>query len=241
MKRYFCILTVLLALLSAGARAQRVPDNDSIFRAVVDGASPYYYPNLMARYMAGDATLSPDDYFYLYYGYIWEPTYRPLEPDPDADHILELFSKNPEPGYSQCESIIGSGLKVMRRDPFSPRNLNYLTYAYGALGDTLNERLSARRFEAVLATIRSSGTGLKDSSPWHVLTRFHAEDVVGAMGLVPRRALIISAKVEYIPLLEPNDGVKGYYFDYSRAYSKKPDNLPDKRSGGWRINGLKVK
>jgi hypothetical protein len=46
--------------------------------------------------------------------------------------------------------------------------------------------------------------------------------------------------VEYIPLMKKtHDKIKGYYFDYSRIYKNKPDDVTFQRDRTWQFNNLK--
>ena len=38
--------------------------------------------------------------------------------------------------------------------------------------------------------------------------------------------------------MRKQDGIKGFYFDYSRVYRNKPDDVTIKRDRTWQINGL---
>jgi hypothetical protein len=210
----------------------QAPDNDKILVAVIDGDSPYYYPSLMERYERGDTTLTLDDYHYLYYGFAFSEDYRPLEPISSTDRILAVFDSTPDPKNAEAERILMFAKETMKHDPFSPRNINFMTYAYGMIGDTLNERISADRLYKVLATISSSGDGLKEESPMHVLLSSHADDVVAAKGYNVKRHIVVSSSVEFIDIEENPDKIKGFYFDYSRMYMKRPDNMPEKRVQG---------
>ena len=50
-------LALLLLLLPALAGA-KTPDENDLLDRTLDSSSPFYYPNLMMRYNAGDATLT---------------------------------------------------------------------------------------------------------------------------------------------------------------------------------------
>ena len=63
---------LLLLLLIPALAAAKVPEEDNIIDRTMDSESPYYYPALMLRYNAGDATLTDEDYHYLYYGYAYQ-------------------------------------------------------------------------------------------------------------------------------------------------------------------------
>jgi hypothetical protein len=71
------LATLLLAIaLPIAVVAQddnyRVPDEDDILRQTLTNSSPYYYTNLMLKYRNGQQELTADEYFYLYYGYIYD-------------------------------------------------------------------------------------------------------------------------------------------------------------------------
>ena len=51
---------------------------------------------------------------------------------------------------------------------------------------------------------------------------------------------IVSRNVEYVPLTKKSeDRIKGFYFDYSRVYRNKPDDVVIKRDRTWQFNNLK--
>lgn len=232
-------LACLILLCSAlqPLHAQQAPDNEAIHQAIMNPESPYYYPNLFGRYMAGDRTLTAEDYRYLYYGYVWQDSYKPFETSPASDRILMIFEATPEPDAEGMYRIIQYATEVMRTEPFNPSNINFLTYAYGALGDTVNERINHDRLQMVVSTIKSTGTGVSEESPWHVIAFSHAKDVMVMMGLQTRKPMIVSRTVEYFPLVMRQEKVRGYYFNYERVYWFKPDAQPE-RERSWEFNGM---
>ena len=215
------------------------PDNEAILAQTIDSSSPYYYPALYLRYMTGDTTLTTQDYHYLYYGYAFQEHYRPLETIPVQDRILVIFEQNPEPDSLACTKIIEYAHQVMRADPFSPANLNFLIYAYGKTGNYDKERLYRIRLDSITHVIRSSGEGTREKSPWHVLFFSHASDMVTMMGLQPLKRIVISRSVEFIPLYQKQGKAKGFYFDFSRVYRNRPEARPQQRPG-WEVNGIKL-
>ena len=144
------------------------------------------------------------------------------------------------PSVAQLQSLIESGMEAMELDPFNPKVLNMLAFAYGALGDVQREQLYFDHLNGVLQTIESSGTGLKESSPWHILMFSHAYDLLASKGYQYGQSRIISRNVEYVPLTKVlKDRIKGFYFDYSRVYRNKPDEVVIKRDRTWQFNNLK--
>jgi len=167
MKRFLC----LLLLLPAWAGAQ-VPVEDDILARTLDSSSPYYYTTLMMRYRAGDPTLTDLDYHYLYYGYAYQESYKPLIPVPELDKLLLLASSvdTENPQKETLEAIIATGNDVLARDPFSPKVLNLMAFAYDMLGDKEQAAAYAARMNGVLRAVLASGDGLSQQSPRHVLT-----------------------------------------------------------------------
>ena len=220
----------------------RVPDEDDILHQTLSATSPYYYTNLMLKYRNGAEKLTEDEYFYLYYGYLYQESYRPFVDNRALDEMLLIMSSIDVemPSVAQLQSLIERGLEAMELDPFNPKVLNMLAFAYGALGDVQREQLYFDHLNGVLRTIESSGTGLKESSPWHILMFSHAYDLLASKGYQYGQSRIISRNVEYVPLTKVlKDKIKGFYFDYSRVYRNKPDEVVIKRDRTWQFNNLK--
>ncbi len=203
----------------------QTPNEEKILMEISSAASEWYYPNLMLRYEAGDTTLTATDYHYLYYGYAYDDRYLPLNTIAAEGELLStLGDGNSEPGVEQMLLIIRYGEKVRESDPFSPLNLNFLTYAYGSIGDTINERINYDRMTKVLATIAASGNGLKNETSMHVLRFEHAKDWITARGAEIAYRRVVSRTTEFISLKTKDEaGNRGYFFDFSRVYWKKPE------------------
>ena len=221
-------LLVLLLFLPLMATA-KIPVEEDIIRQTLDSESPYYYPNLMLRYQSGDDSMTEEDYHYLYYGYAYQDAYKPLNAHSDMDKAI-LIAQTVDfenPTHESLEKLIAAVNDALVQDPFSPKLLNLLAFAYGALGDSKNEQINYNRMNSILATIEDSGNGLKEGSAWHILMFGHALDLLAAHDRHYGKARVVSRSVEYVPLLEPvrtEEGrIKGYYFDYSRIYRNKPD------------------
>jgi len=156
MKRLL-ILWLLLPLLSAA----KVPVESDIKARIEDPASEQYYPNLRLRYEQADSTLTAEDYHYLYYGYAYQPQYRPLETNPALDRFYETLARlNVDaPADTDLLAVIEAGTEALEADPFSPQVLNFLSFAHAQRGDTAQAAAYRDKMNLVLATIESSGDG----------------------------------------------------------------------------------
>ena len=237
-------LLVLLLFLPLMATA-KIPVEEDIIRQTLDSESPYYYPNLMLRYQSGDDSMTEEDYHYLYYGYAYRDEYKPLAVNPDLDKMLMLASGiDPDkPDRATLETMVSMGNDALKRDPFSPKILNLMSFAYGALGDKEQEKAWSDRMNGVIRTILGSGDGFTQKTPRHVLMFDHALDVLAAEGLSFGKARIVSRTVEFVPLVVPyvveGKKRKGFYFDFSRVYWNKPEGYTYQRDRTWQFNNLK--
>lgn len=240
------LLYIVLALLMAPSLSwSKIPDEDDILDRTLDSSSPYYYPSLMMRYNNLD-TLSEEDYHYLYYGYTYQESYKPLATNNAVDMLYEsLIGLDPDAVTDEeMRQVISICNEAMKADPFNPTVLNMMVFAYGALGDKQKEEAYFRHLNGILETIKASGDGRSEKYPMHIIMFSHAVDVVASMDLTGKRAEIVSREVEYIPLIQPvkaPDGkkIRGFYFDYSRIYRNKPDDVTFKKKRTWQFNNLK--
>ena len=237
MKHILTILTTLFVVLSASAKT---PNNDLIFAKINDVNSPFYYPNLMLRYKEGKP-MSDDEYHHLYYGYAFQPSYKPLEVNPAMTRVQEIMARLSldTPSVHDIDELIAAGIAAMEFDPFSPTLLNILVYAYGASGDKVRELAYSDHLNGILRCIEQSGDGLKEKSPMHIIMFSHGTDYIASKNINHLKGRIISRSVEFIPFDFPRNKVKGYYFDYSRVYWNKPDNYTFQRDRTWQFNNLK--
>lgn len=218
-----------------------VPTEQEILSKTLDSSSPYYYTNLMLKYRLGVEPLTDEEYYYLYYGYYYTEEYRPFAYNGALDAMMEVMAGlNPQqPTIGQLEILVERGGEALEVDPFSPKVLNIMAYAYGALEDSAREELYFNHLNGILGAIERSGTGVKEESPWHIMMFSHAYDLLASKSYIYNEARIISRSVEFIPLRsKSHDGIKGFYFDYSRIFSHKPDDVTIKKDRTWQFNNL---
>ncbi|MCH5329892.1 MAG: DUF4919 domain-containing protein [Alistipes sp.] len=235
------LIAVLLTAVCGGSVFGAVPDNDDIYGKTADASSPYYYPNLKLRFDEWSVPMADDELFYLYYGFAFSEHYRPLQSDPNYVRVMEIMSKIAieEPLVSDIDELIMAGVKSLEHDPFSPQILNILAYAYGALGDTRREKAYFEKFNGIIRVIESSGDGLREKSPMHIIMFSHALDLIASRGWDYQKSRVISRNVEYVPFDVPHEKAKGFYFDFSRIYWNKPEGYTFKRERTWQFNNLK--
>lgn len=240
--RYLLFAVLFSAAVgSTLSAAAAVPDNDDIYAKTADPSSPYYYPNLKMRFDEWSFPMADDELFYLYYGYAFSENYKPLQSDPYYVRVMEIMSKIAieEPLVSDLDELIMAAAQSLEHDPFSPQMLNIMAYAYGALGDRGREKAYYEKFNGIIRVIESTGDGLKEKTPMHILMFSHAQDLVASKGWLCKKSRVISRNVEYLPFDVSDKKTKGYYFDFSRIYWNKPEGYTFKRERTWQFNNLK--
>lgn len=237
-----------VSILAGSVRAQTAdsltvsaPDYEKIAAEVADMASPYYYPRLMGRYEKGDTTLTLDDFRHLYYGYPEQPGYKPLLCSPYADSLDRAFGKKTRLEADDYRRVAGFAREILKEEPFSMRDLNVLAFAYQMLDEPERAAVQMFKIRGIMEAIRSTGTGLKEESPWYVIYMRDAEDVLNLIGARFTKFIILTRSVEYAPVYNmPDKKNKGYYFDYSEVYKRRPDYLDElpKQKRKFEVNPL---
>lgn len=241
MKRLFTALLLFLPLLVVA----KVPVEQDILDRITDQRSPYYYTKLMMRYTNGALDLTDDDYHYLYYGFAYQEAYKPLDSNVDKEEMLSLMmGLDPDKAdRALLEQLLIRANAARMSDPFSPQILNVLTFAHQMLGNDAEAQRWAAHLNGVIRTILSSGDGLTQKSPRHILMFDHALDVMAAEGLAAGQARVISRTVEFVPLLSTQviagKKRKGIYFNFERIYRNKPEGYTYTRERTWQFNNLK--
>ncbi|MEG0601919.1 MAG: DUF4919 domain-containing protein [Mucinivorans sp.] len=229
-KKHIIILLLLTLSLITLSTAAQTPNYKAIKDSIENSSSPYYYPLLMGRYQLSDTTLTAADYHYLYYGYPEQPTYRPLLSNSYTDSLTMAFGTRVTPTANTYYRVIHLCKVILQQEPFNLRDLNALAFAYSQLGDTIRAKKTMRQMEMIIATIKSSGNGLSEATPWYIIYYNHAEDILNLMNFAWRRPIILTRTVELFPVDKVkmlNPTVKGYYFDFAPIYFRRADYLDD--------------
>ncbi len=231
------IIMVSVLLCSLSTRAQSPPDMDAIRDSISNPSSKYFYQQLFDRYRLQDSTLTQEDFHYLYYGYGEQVNYMPLLDNSARAELEDIMSGYSTPTAADYRRAIALASAILEIEPFNPRDINALAYLYAMTGNEEEAAKLMHNLEMIVATIKATGSGLSEESPWWVIYFDHAEDVVDLMGLDWSTPIILSRAVEFIPLSgETRDGVKGYYFNYSEIYARKPDYLDNVKAPKRKMN-----
>ncbi len=229
--KYLAILGLaLLGVFASSAQEPKAPDWTKIEFEVTSPSSPYHYPALMERYMQSDTTLSFEDYFHLYYGYVFQDDYKPLMKYPEADSLTDLFGKRTTPSPETFKKALGFAVPLTQKNPFSLRDINMLAYIYDNMGKPDAAKAQMHKLRMLQKVISSTGYGVEQESPWYIILASNTDDMVALMGLEVTNSMISGANIEFKQVRTMPRGLdkfKGYYFEFSPIYKKEPTYLED--------------
>lgn len=226
------LLVILLWVLVLGgtvhqnAVAQTPPNLEAIRDSIYDPGSNFYYPALFSRYQAMDTTLTMTDYHYLYYGYPEQDTYMPLLDNSAKSELEQIMGKRTTPTAEDYERAVVLAKTILEVEPFNLRDINALAYLYSKTGFDSQAAYLMERIDMIANTIRATGDGLTEQTPWWITYFNHGIDLLALMNCDQEEPIILSRSVELIPVRKmPNRKDKGYYFNYSEIYAHGADYL----------------
>lgn len=226
LRKYTLLLTSLVYITIANAQEFKQVAWDKIDFEVNSPTSEYFYKNLYNRYVAADTTLTENDYFYLYYGYPTQENYKPLLESKFRDQLKEIFAKRE--AIVDFRKIVSLTNSILETEPFNLRDINALAFALNMLGQTEEAAAQMKKVEMIAKTIKSTGSGYDQKSPWYVIYTENCEDLLGFMGLNSTRKMIVSKDILFIQVSNMPENLKklkGYYFNYAEIYKRKPSYL----------------
>lgn len=214
------IVLLLVCLLSFALHAQEqafvAPDYDDIRQEITNKSSPYYYPLLLKRYKSLDTTLTSQEYTHLYYGYVFQKSYKPYNVPKENQLISNLLEKEPLT-KKDLDKIIRLTSKSLKRFPFNLDQLINRSFAYHLKGQEDVSIKLRKQFSDLLEAIRMTGNGLKQETAYHVITVGNEYEFIRAYGLVPH-SQIFANMCDYIKLASNTYEIEGLYFNVEQPY-----------------------
>jgi len=172
---------IFLILLSSSIFSQdlffKTPDYEMIRSDIQDSTGRYFYPQLLKRYLSYDTTLTIDDYRHLYYGYIFQESYKPNWESPNDKKVADIW-ENTKWSQKDRDEIIVLSNQSLNYFPFDLRNINWLVGGYSLKGDYRKAKMESIRFAGLLKAIMSSGDGKKCETGIHLISVFHEKVIV---------------------------------------------------------------
>lgn len=214
------ILIAIFSCIFISSHAQEeffvAPDFKQIERNTKESSSSYYYPNLMKRYMEGDAKITSDEGRHLYFGFVYQQGYEPA----DTSSYNNLLAKTLAKGVftpDDYNDILQYSSALLLEDPFNLRALNAMLLVYAQQDDTEQYKKVAQKRKIVQDAIVSTGDGMSENTPFYIIKVAHEYDILPFLGYTygGEDKILRNKKVNYLTLGNNRFGVERVYFNIS--------------------------
>lgn len=218
MKKKILIFIEIILCFSLTAQKSKFekPDYKRIKSEISNINSKLYYPVLFERYTRHDTTLEETDYHFLYYGYLFQPSFSPYGNSVYSDSLKKVYNKDTL-SASDVDTLIKYEQLVLKDAPFDLRDLNTLAYGYEQKGDVESAKLVIFAMDKLINTILSTGDGIMEKTAWHVISVSHEYDILNILGYKFGGQQTLTGKgCDYLTVQENSNGIKGFYFDVNK-------------------------
>jgi len=134
------------------------------------------YSVLLKRFIDSDSTLKPSDFKLLYYGFRYEPTYKPLESE-FHENLLKAYNRAMR--YKDAVAIADS---VLIQNPVSLRAYFEKAYSSAQMMKHDEEAYNRKRYIVLCNVIKNSGSGTPES-PFITISVNDALEFLAYLGL----------------------------------------------------------
>lgn len=219
MKKLSLIIAITLcALALAYAHMQEdfftPPDYAQIERNVQSPSSPFYYPRLMERFLAGDSTFTTEESRHLYFGFVFQPAYTPTDTSPYNRRLATVLSRQ-SLSARDFDEILRYSRALLEEDPFNLRALNAIMLVYAQRDNVAGFRRADWQRRIVQDAIVSSGDGMSERTPFFVIRVAHQYDMLPLFGFRfgGEDRLLRNGRMNTLSLAENRFEIPWLYFD----------------------------
>ena len=210
--KHFIIAIILffgissMHIYSAETATVEIPDMEKIENAVRDSRSPYYYPDLMKKYLGNDTTMTLQDFRHLYLGYASQEDYNPYRTVEIPERIEKLYAQTVHT-ESECDSLIQYARIALSDIPFDLRQINFLIYGLRQKGETEEANLWEYRLKGIIQAILSD-----------------EYNIVNRQGFTATEFTFVEPYFDYISIEKNPLKIEGFYFNVKKLlkeYNRK--------------------
>ncbi|MBU8893223.1 MAG: DUF4919 domain-containing protein [Bacteroidales bacterium] len=196
-------------------------DLKNIKKEISKKESGYYYPDLMAKYIANDTSLTLEDYKYLFYGFTFQPEYIPYGRH-DSLEVMNSYWGNEliSPNFKKLFELSGI---ILEDFPFDFRAIGTRVISAFEIGDSVISKIWYHKYDKLIRTILSSGDGKSYETAFLVTQTSEEYEIVHVLGFYPSGQSLVSNKgknYDLIDLTENEFGLESLYFDIDIFFGK---------------------
>ena len=175
----FCL--IFYAAVFAQYDGPEAPNYKEIEKNIRDSSSAFYYEDLMKRYLSGDSTMNIDQHRHLYFGYIFQPDYNPVD-DSKYNSMLSGVLNKQHFSEQDLNNITTYAQALLAEDPFNMRALNALLLVFAQKDEVKSYKSTVVKRNIVERAIVSSGDGMSKKTAYYVIKVAHEYDILGFLG-----------------------------------------------------------
>lgn len=228
-----CAAVIAAVAVNAATRVSAHPDFQSIRTKTVNPDSEFYYPNLLKAFLSNDTTMTGDDYYYLYYGAMFQEDYNPYRSNPYEEELKAtqpLYFRHGTLSRNEKMQIQRLAEKSLANNPLDLTQLSHLVYAYEQLGKQNLAGIWRNKLNNLILTISRSGTGIDKEHAIVISYPSHEFDFFNLSGATVEGQQFVEPYYEVVTVRMPGASeTKEYWFDLHHVLEQYYDKHPDER------------
>lgn len=193
------------------------PDLNEVMETTLNPSNKYYFPKLWAKYQRNDTTMTPEEYRYLYLGYMFQEDYDPYRESIHAEKTESLRGKE-KYTKEEVDTIRKYAEKALEDNPFDLRQMSFLVHVLKERNKNMSAKIWEYRLEHLLGAIKSTGTGEDVENAWFVIYPMHEYDMIQLLGYEAVDVEYIDPGYDHL-IVQPDGSVShrkpasGFYFN----------------------------
>ena len=195
------------------------PDLDSIRQETLNPKSRFHFPKLLKKYEVNDTTMTPEEFRYFYFGYMFQEDFDPYRESPYPG-MIDHYRQSPTHTKEEADTIEKYARLALEDNPFDLRQMSFLVHVLKEKKKTMRAKIWEFRLENILGAIKSTGTGDSTENAWYVIYPSHEYDMVQLLGYEAVDVKWIEPCYDYL-LVQPDENDKrrrdkkaeGFYFN----------------------------
>ena len=188
------------------------PDYKKIEININNKNTNLFYNNLLEQYKKADSTMTLEEKRHLYYGYIFQSSYKPYDTSHYSDSLRSLMKKDNHDKID-LKKIIRFGDSILVENPFDLRVINNQLYAHKENQENNLYNLKLTKYRIVFDALMSSGDGTSKQNSFYVIYTSHEYALVNILGLKFGGKQSLTGDYDYLTVSENEFGIEGLYFN----------------------------
>lgn len=193
------------------------PDYKLIKKTTRNVRLNYYYPNLLQRYITSDTSMSIKEKRYLYYGYVFHPSYRPFGKSKFQDSVDAILNRSKKTYYDYTR-LINLSDSLLFENPFDLQALRNKISAHENQKDKESAKRVRNQYNIVMEAIQTSGDGKSKNSAFHVTFVSHERELMKTLNILSSQKSKSEDFYHVIPLDNDDWGSDKLYFNIEQVY-----------------------